>query len=79
MEGIKMSTNEIQILGRAWTTFAPIVYVPHTEEDYNRLVNFLDELIDQVGEDESHPLVSMMEVIGTLIEKYEDAHVPELT
>jgi HTH-type transcriptional regulator / antitoxin HigA len=29
-------------------------------------------------EDEQHPLASLMEVIGTLIEKYEDEHVPEL-
>jgi hypothetical protein len=25
-----------------------------------------------------HPLASMMEVVGILIEKYEDGHVPEL-
>ena len=35
-------------------------------------------LIDLVGEDEQHPLASLMEVIGTLIERYEDEHVPEL-
>jgi HTH-type transcriptional regulator/antitoxin HigA len=35
----------------------------------------LDSLI---GEDESHPLASFMEVVGILIEKYEDEHVSEL-
>jgi HTH-type transcriptional regulator/antitoxin HigA len=49
-----------------------------TDADYERLVQVLDQLIDQVGEDETHPLASLMEVIGTLIEKYEDEHVPEL-
>ena len=39
----------------------------------------LDDLIDVVGEDENHPLASLMEVIGVLIEKYEEEHVPELT
>ena len=34
-------------------------------------------LLDEVGEDESHPLASFMEVVGILIEKYEDDHVPE--
>ena len=29
-------------------------------------------------EDESHPLASLMEVVGSLIERYEDEHVPEL-
>jgi HTH-type transcriptional regulator/antitoxin HigA len=31
-----------------------------------------------VGEDETHPLASMMDVIGVLIESYEDHSVPEL-
>jgi HTH-type transcriptional regulator / antitoxin HigA len=38
----------------------------------------LDNLIDEVGEDKSHALASMIEVVGILIEKYEDEHVPEL-
>jgi HTH-type transcriptional regulator / antitoxin HigA len=56
-----------------------MVYVPHTEEEYQRLVAFLDVLIDEVGEDETHPLASLMEVVGVLIERYEDEHIPELT
>ena len=42
-------------------------------------MTLLDDLIDVVGENENHPLASLMEVIGVLIEKYEDEHVPELT
>lgn len=63
---------------KAWAVLAGSVSVPHTEEDYDRLVSLLDSLIDEVGEDESHPLASLMEVLGVLIEKYEDEHVPEL-
>ncbi len=48
------------------------------EKTYCCLVRFLDTLIDDVGEDENHPLASLMEVLGVLIEKYEDEHVPEL-
>ncbi|MCY4409068.1 MAG: hypothetical protein OXC27_01285 [Caldilineaceae bacterium] len=39
----------------------------------------VDVLIDVVGENENHPPASLMEVIGVLIEKYEDKYVPELT
>jgi len=53
-------------------------FVPHTESEYRQLVELLDSLIDEVGEDESHPLASFMEVVGILIEKYEDERVPEL-
>ena len=48
------------------------------EQDYARFIELLDSLIDQVGEDEIHPLASMMDVIGVLIENYEADHVPEL-
>lgn len=42
-------------------------------------MTLLDSLIDEVGEDESHPLASLMEIVGVLIQNYEDQHVPELT
>lgn len=49
-----------------------------SREEYEQQVSILDQLIDHVGEDESHPLASLMEVIGVLVEKYEDEHVPEI-
>ena len=48
-------------------------------EIYNALVQYLDQLIDEVGEDEMHPLAKLMDVIGVLIERYEDEHVAELS
>lgn len=38
--------------------------VSYTEEDYIHLVYTLDSLIDEVGEDESHPLASLMEIVA---------------
>ena len=70
---------EIQIAQDVWPVLTPVVFVPHEESEYQRLVTILDDLIDVVGENEDHPLASMMEVIGVLIEKYEEEHVPELT
>lgn len=62
-----------------WSSVQKVLYVPHTADEYNHLVQVLDQLIDQVGEDETHPLASLMEVIGVLIERYEDEHVAEIT
>lgn len=59
-----------------WPKLAGVVFVPYTEAEYQRLVALLDELIDEVGNDESHPLASLMEVVALLIEKFEDEHVP---
>ena len=51
---------------------------PRNDREYRNLVKLLNRLIDEVGEDENHPLASLMEVLGVFIEKYEDDHVPEL-
>ena len=71
-------TTEIQAVQDVWPVLAPVVFVPHAESEYQQLVAVLDILIDIVGEDENHPLASLMDVVGVLIEKYEDEHVPEL-
>ena len=73
-----MQNLDVNKTVNAWSSLAGTVFVPHTEEEYRRLVGLLDSLIDEVGEDESHPLASLMEIIGVLIEKYEAEHVPEL-
>ncbi len=62
-----------------WTEVSKILYLPHSEKEYTEAVRLLDNLIDAIGEDENHPLASLMEILGLLIEKYEDEHVPEIT
>jgi HTH-type transcriptional regulator / antitoxin HigA len=52
---------------------------PVAEQDYRELVDLVDRLTNEVGEEENHPLASLMDVLGVLIQKYEDEHVPELT
>lgn len=79
MEGINMLTHEIKKVIDTWPAIADIVFVPHTEQEYNQIVDLLDKLIDEVGENEDHPLASLMDLVGTLIEKYEAEHVPEIS
>jgi HTH-type transcriptional regulator/antitoxin HigA len=47
-----------------------------TEADYNRAVTVLDEIVDEIGQHEIHPLADLAETLGLFIEAYEDAHVP---
>jgi phytoene dehydrogenase-like protein len=47
-----------------WVELAKTIFVPHTEVDYRRLVAFLHRLIHAMGEDECHPLASLMELVG---------------
>jgi HTH-type transcriptional regulator / antitoxin HigA len=75
-----MAASELDLerVEQAWPTVAPWLRVPRTEAEYQQLVAVLNALIDRVGEDETHPLASLMDVVGELIAQYEDAHVPEL-
>lgn len=73
-----MILHDVQQVELAWTTLDALVYIPNNDVEYERLVSVLDSLIDIVGEDEDHPLASLMQVIGVLIERYEDVHVPEI-
>jgi HTH-type transcriptional regulator/antitoxin HigA len=74
-----MSVVELEKVTKAWPPISRAVRVPHTEGDYRDLVELLDRVTDEVGQDENHPLASLMDVLGVLIEKYEDEKVPELT
>jgi HTH-type transcriptional regulator/antitoxin HigA len=73
-----MTLAQIDKTKQAWSSLSKTVQVPHSEKEYRSLVALLDGLVDEVGEDEKHPLASLMEVIGVLIEKYEDEHIPQL-
>lgn len=73
-----MSTLELEEVTKAWPPISRAVHVPRTQAEFEELVELLDYITDEVGEDEAHPLASMMDVLGVLIEKYEDEHVAEL-
>ena len=73
-----MSTAQIEKAFKAWPQVEPALRMPRNDREYRNLVKLLDRLIDEVGENENHALASLMEVLGVLIEKYEDEHVPEL-
>ena len=73
-----MSSAQIEQALQVWPQVEPTLRVPHNEREYRQLVKLLDRLVDEVGENENHPLASLMEVLGVLTEKYEDEHVAEL-
>ena len=75
---MNMSAVQINEALETWPQVEPTLRVPHNDREYRQLVKLLDRLIDEVGENGDHPLASMMEVLGVLIEKYEDDHVAEL-
>jgi HTH-type transcriptional regulator / antitoxin HigA len=69
--------TQLRDIAKVWPDLQAVLSVPHDEKDYKRLVGLLDSLIDEVGNDGSHPLASLMETLGSLIETYEDENVPD--
>lgn len=72
-----MLNDNLLAITQGWQSFGKVLYVPHSEADDNSLVSVLDQLIDLVGNDERHPLASLMDVIGSLIEQWENDNLPE--
>ena len=70
--------TQLKEIAKVWPDIQDIFSVPHNEKDYKKLVSLLDSLIDEVGNDESHPLSSLMETLGSLIETYEAHTIPEI-
>ena len=59
-----------------WPFMAEVLSVPQSKTEYQRTVALLDELIDTIGDDEEHPLASLMDTLGTLVEAYEKEQYP---
>jgi len=72
--GNNMINSELKKVEKIWPSVSDYLSVPHNKKEYLKLCNTLDNLIDEVRNNEKHPLSSLMETIGLLISKYEDEH-----
>ncbi|WP_058545527.1 transcriptional regulator [Pseudomonas sp. NA13] len=66
----------IEQVAAHWEFVSPLLRKPRSEEDYDRLVAALDELLELVGEEEAHPLMSLVDIIGEWIEAWDHQHRP---
>ncbi|MGB4115022.1 MAG: hypothetical protein WBK51_00575 [Polaromonas sp.] len=46
----------------------------HTEADYDRTVKMMNALLDVAGDDEDHPLSSLLNLTSDLVSSYEQEH-----
>lgn len=59
---------------RAWA-IVELGLLIDSERDYDRAVALLDYLLDLVDENQQHPLFGFLDVLGTMIETYEEDHI----
>jgi HTH-type transcriptional regulator / antitoxin HigA len=60
-------------LKRQWKAIAPYLTISN-EQEYDAAVARLNALLDEVGDDESHPLYGLLDTLGILIEAYDNKH-----
>lgn len=58
-----------------WADIRPLLTI-RTESDYDAAIKRLNALLDEVGDNERHPLFSFIDTLGTLIRVYEEEHHP---
>ena len=58
-----------------WTVISPLLVV-RNEQEYDLAVERLNDLLDEVGTNEQHPLYTLLDILGTVLHVYEEKHHP---
>lgn len=56
-----------------WIAVAPLLTITN-EQEYDAAVERLNSLLDKIGENESHPLYSLLDTLAISIEAYDNEH-----
>lgn len=67
-----IQTKELQ---NHWTSIRPLLTI-RNEREYDAAIKRLNDLLDEVGDNERHPLYSLLDTLSTLIHVYEEEHYP---
>ena len=54
---------------------APVGII-RTRAEYDRATRMLDSILDEIGEDEMHPLAELAEAISHFVEEYDERNFP---
>jgi len=69
-------TTQIQTY---WKNISPLLTI-RNDVEYDAAVERMNKLLDEIGTDEKHPLYSLLDTLGILIQAYEEEHhhLPEV-
>ena len=70
-----MTTIVTKDLESHWASIRQIFTI-RNDREYNTAIKRLNDLLDEVGDNEKHPLYSLLDTLGTLIQVYEEEHEP---
>ena len=72
MENMSVIAEDIQT---HWRVVQPLFSI-RDENEYDKAITTLNALIDEVGNDEQHPLYELLDTLGTVVHAYEEQHYP---
>ena len=58
-----------------WTAISPLLVV-RNEQEYDLAVERLNDLLDEIGTNEQHPLYALLDTLGTVLHVYEEKYHP---
>lgn len=70
-----LNPPKIKAISKAWDELSSVMTIRNATE-FKRAAAFLDQLLDTIGDDESHRLYGLIDVLGTMIHAYEEKHHP---
>ena len=72
-----MSANEMKEIMQEYRRLRALVPLGslRTKKEYERAVQMLDAILDEIGENEKDPMAELADAIGVFVEKYESEHV----
>lgn len=74
---MKVLDQELADTIKVWPVVSKVLSTFETEQQYNKVVRWLDELIDETGENEAPLIESLIDTLGTLVKDYEDRNISE--
>lgn len=72
-----MTAHQMNEVGQEYRRLRAVVPLGtlRTKKDYVRATGLLDAILDEIGEDEKHPLAELADALSVFIEKYEAENV----
>lgn len=76
MMGVATEGIDIKALQKTWTAFDRVAHLRpiRNDEEYDRTVALMNNLLDIVGDEENHALSSLLDLVSELVEDYDTEH-----
>ena len=73
---IAIELPDIKALKKTWAAFDRVVHLRpiRSEEEYDRTVALMNHILDIAGDEESHPLSGLLDLVGELVADYDASH-----